>query len=169
MPTITHRKQRLQQSPLPVRQIPSPHGRSNYYLIGRTRPSCHSALDRFGQEVEDCRAALDIFQQLGDAWSVAWGQCALARAWSDMGDHQKSLHIYQEALEAFREFGDKRNQLRAMVGISEALDAMGESEATAHWHRAALLADRLDEPQTAEMRGKIARALGAAGREGDSQ
>ena len=131
--------------------------------------SCHSALDRFGQEVEDCRAALDIFQQLGDAWSVAWGQCALARAWSDMGDHQKSLHIYQEALEAFREFGDKRNQLRAMVGISEALDAMGESEATAHWHRAALLADRLDEPQTAEMRGKIARALGAAGREGDSQ
>ncbi|WP_165984110.1 NB-ARC domain-containing protein [Streptomyces sp. YIM 98790] len=126
-----------------------------------TLAQCQCALGEHEQERESARRAVELFTALQDAWSVAFGACALARACGELGQYAEALRLYRDARKDFEEFGNRRNTLRALVGISESLQALGSPEAAAHWREAARLSAGLDEPQAAGMRDRIARALAA--------
>ncbi|HZG02545.1 MAG TPA: tetratricopeptide repeat protein [Streptomyces sp.] len=123
--------------------------------------NCHRALERYDEELRDCLAALAIFAELGDEWSVAWGRHMAGRAYGDTGDHRQAVDAHRRAREAFRRFGDRRNELLCLVGVAEALDAVGDDGARAHWEQAAHLAGALDESATADVLGRITAALRA--------
>jgi tetratricopeptide (TPR) repeat protein len=122
---------------------------------------CYRVQERYDLELRSCRAALDVFSDLRDEWSMAWGSYLLGRACNDTGEHRQGLRIHRAAREAFRRYGDQRNELLCLVSIAESLDAVSDPEAFAHWQQAARLAGNLDEPTTVDVFGKISAALQA--------
>ncbi|MGA5703686.1 ATP-binding protein [Peterkaempfera bronchialis] len=120
---------------------------------------CHRSQARYRQELESCLAALALFQELGDEWSMAWGRYVVGRAYGDSGEHAQGLAVHREAREAFRRFGDQRNELLCLVGIAEALEALGSDGAPEYWRQAARLAGGLDDSQTTDVLAKITDAL----------
>lgn len=125
--------------------------------------NCYRALEQYDQALESCLAAIAIFTELRDEWSVAWGNYMVGRAHSDTGDHRQAVAVHSVAREAFQRFGDQRNELLCVMGIAEALDALGDEEAFTHWRQASQLAGSLDESATADVLGEITASLRAHG------
>ncbi|GLU46534.1 ATP-binding protein [Nocardiopsis ansamitocini] len=126
-----------------------------------TLGDCRLALSDTGGAVAGYARAVGLFREVGDAWSVAWGGCAMARAlaadqrWGEVLDH------LAHSLSAFRSFGDRRNEARALIGTAEACAGLGRTdEARGHLRAAVELLDDLGDEQGADLRER-AEALDA--------
>nr|WP_233221789.1 tetratricopeptide repeat protein [Streptomyces carminius] len=108
------------------------------------------------EAVEHGHRFLEIFQELDDPWTLAWGRLAHASGLMDTGRENDARTCLDQALEAFREFGDHRSEAMALTTYGEVCQRFGKhGEACSHWAAAADLYQALGDPQHEQLRARL--------------
>jgi predicted ATPase/DNA-binding SARP family transcriptional activator len=76
------------------------------------------------------REALELHQQLGDAWGSAFSRLLVADATGQEGDWPRAQELCWESVRQFRELGDRHGALRAACWLAQAHYEGGDLERT---------------------------------------
>lgn len=102
-------------------------------------------------------AAVEIFEELGDTWTVAWGSIDLAASYIAAGHLREAEAALRTALAIFDDFGDRRRQAESLILLGEVLRDSGDLHAAGDcWRQAAELYEALADPRAAEAREQLA-------------
>ncbi|WP_329250101.1 tetratricopeptide repeat protein [Actinoallomurus sp. NBC_01490] len=101
-------------------------------------------------------AAVEIFEEIGDTWTVAWGSTDLAASHIAAGQLTEAQDALRTAVEIFDDFGDRRCQAESLTLLGEVLRDSGDPRAARDcWRQAAELYESLADPRAAEARALL--------------
>jgi tetratricopeptide (TPR) repeat protein len=117
---------------------------------------CARALGDLPQAVANATQAISIFEDIHDAWTVAWGRLVLAASLGDLGRTGEAISQVRQAVRVFEEFKDYRSEATGLVSLGERLREAGDLAGVRDcWIRAADLYEALDDARSTEIRTRI--------------
>jgi tetratricopeptide (TPR) repeat protein len=102
-------------------------------------------------------AAVEIFEEIGDTWTVAWGGFDLAASYVAAGRLAEARAVLTKAVAVFADFGDRRCQAQSLELLGAVLRDSGDPRAAGDcWRQAAELYEALADPRAAGLRERLA-------------
>lgn len=152
--------ERAQQALSIARDIRSDNAEA--YILGyygdiqRARRDMESALDSYHR-------AANIHRRVGNRNQEARSLDRTGAAYRELGRSDEAAAFHRQAIAIFREIGNKWHQAIALDHLAHSLHAAdgAQDQAAQSWRAAMRLLEGFDDPAALELRGSIARALGA--------
>ncbi|MFJ9554525.1 ATP-binding protein [Nocardiopsis sp. NPDC101807] len=85
-----------------------------------------------------CRAAMRMFEDIGDVWSTAWARCTLGRILTGSARAGDAVAEYLSSIQVFEERDDRDSRAMALIGLAQARVALGDGEGAREALEAAL-------------------------------
>ncbi|MFD5633602.1 ATP-binding protein [Streptomyces sp. NPDC127077] len=103
--------------------------------------------------------ALQLFSEINDVWTLAWGKLTYASVLIDMKLDDQATGSLQEALDVFTDFGDRRSEAAAAERMGEILYRRGRiDQAKRYWAQAADALAAIGDPRQEDMRQRTGEA-----------
>ena len=102
-------------------------------------------------------AAVEIFEEIGDTWTVAWGSVDLGASHVAAGRLTEALTVIRTSVAIFDDFGDRRCQAQSLALLGDVLRDAGDPRAARDcWRQAAELYELLADPRAAGVHERLA-------------
>jgi tetratricopeptide (TPR) repeat protein len=119
--------------------------------------SCARSLGDLPQAVIQGTRALDIFADIEDTWTLAWGRIPLASSLADAGRDDDAVTHLRQALDVFRGFDDRRSEALTLVTLGDLYRSSDQrTQAHACWTLAADLYEALGDSRHEGIRERLA-------------
>lgn len=97
--------------------------------------------------------SLCIFQEIGDFWTLAWGNLAQAPVLIEAGRDDQAMRALRYALGIFKEFGDHHSEATTLENMGDLSHKNGlTTQARMCWSEAADALETIGDPRHEEMR-----------------
>ncbi|GAB3124248.1 hypothetical protein GCM10027160_45450 [Streptomyces calidiresistens] len=104
-----------------------------------------------GKALSALTRAVDLFEEIDDRWSIAWGKLHLAPILAEINRPAAAVLQAEEARKIFGGFGDPRGEALSLELLGDfSLGAGKREEAGNHWGLAAALYERLGDAERAD-------------------
>ncbi|MEU6539428.1 tetratricopeptide repeat protein [Streptomyces sp. NPDC047000] len=121
----------------------------------------HQALNDEAAAMECGARALRVFETIEDPWTLAWGRLTQASILTAASLDDQALELLRQALATFRESGDRRSEAMALTEMAEiSYRHSNTAAASTHWLEAAEALEAIGDPQSDELRQRVAEMSG---------
>lgn len=118
--------------------------------------TCARELGDLQTALSNGTAAVEIFEEIGDTWTVVWGSFNLGASYVAAGRLTEAVSALRTAVAVFDDFGDRRCQAQSLALLGNVLHVSGDSQAAGDCRRqAAELYELLDDPRAADVREQL--------------
>jgi tetratricopeptide (TPR) repeat protein len=116
----------------------------------------YQAQGRLDDAIDALRMALEIFEDLGDAYGQGNSLANLGEAYRLAGRAAEAVEFCERGLARFREVGDRSYEAEALARLGSALDALGDHEqARLRWRESLDIFSAIGAPRAVEILGLL--------------
>ena len=116
----------------------------------------HADVGRWEEALSHCRAAIDVFEEIGAEWSVSWARTSLGRILTGTGYASDAVVEYRAAITVFDEYEDADSRAVALLGLGGAHAELNEAQrAREAWATALDYLRDHGDPRTREVEERL--------------